>query len=112
MKAVIRNSPSKNEKGLAVNHKLLSAVLCTQVRQIGSECRAQLTEKETQYERNATMFLNSCRSGRCLEIERLGKMQRRQRDALGSPVGGGASSTVPGGPSNSVRTGFNASAQI
>ena len=38
---------SKNEKGLAVNHKLLSAVLCLKVRQIGRECRAKLTEDET-----------------------------------------------------------------
>jgi len=50
--------------------------------------------------------------GRCLGIARFGKMQHPQRDALGSPVGGGARSTAAGEPSNSVRTGFNASAQI
>ena len=35
-----------------------------------------------------------------------------RRAALGSPVAGGARSVVPGGPSNSRKIGFNASAQI
>ncbi len=45
----------KNEKRLAVNHKLLAAVLCTKVRQIRSERRAKLTEDESHYEGNETM---------------------------------------------------------
>src|SRR6266480_6770692 len=55
---------SKNEKGLAVNHKLRSAVLSTKVWQIRSECRAKLTQDDTQYKKNRSMchFLNSCRS--------------------------------------------------
>ena len=89
---------SADEKGLAVNQELLSAVLRAKMRQIGRLSPGDGKEEQT----------NQSRTGSAHHI----RYGPPHCDASGFPVGGGAWSASEGGPSSSMRTGFNASAQI
>ena len=78
-----------------MNQELLRAAALAKMRKVGGPRSANRNEHQTKQSRSAATD----------DVR-----ERDYFDAPGSPVGGGAWSEAEGGPSNSVRTGFNASA--